>query len=179
MEGTRLTQRWQDAQELRIEAAIKAGGQVVAEAQLLVDREPLRERRWALLALALYRAGRQGEALRTLRQVRRELDTKLGIDPSPEIVELERAILNQDDSLLPVEALAAQSGACPYPGLVPYQVQDSDSFFGREADTRTAWAGWQSGRSSRSWVRRAAASPLWFGQASQQRFGGRARRPLS
>ena len=136
MEGNRLTQRWQDAQELRIEAAIKAGGQVVAEAQLLVDREPLRERRWALLALALYRAGRQGEALRTIRQVRRELDTKLGIDPSPEIVELERAILNQDDSLLPVEALAAQSGACPYPGLVPYQVQDSDSFFGREADTQ-------------------------------------------
>ncbi len=135
MEGSRLTQRWQDAQELRVEAAIKAGEQVVAEAQLLVDREPLRERRWALLALALYRAGRQGEALRTLRQVRRVLDTQLGIEPSSELVELERAILNQDDSLLPVEALAAQSEGCPYPGLVPYQVLDSDTFFGREMDT--------------------------------------------
>ncbi|WP_330230653.1 winged helix-turn-helix domain-containing protein [Nocardia sp. NBC_00508] len=61
---------------------------------------PYRERRWELLALGLYRSGRQVEALETLRRVRRLLITEVGIEPGPMLRALEHAILRQDPSLL-------------------------------------------------------------------------------
>ena len=93
--------------------------EVLAEAQALVARQPLRERRWALLALAQYQAGRQGEALRTLRQARTVLATELGVDPGPELVALEQAILRQDPELVADGVPAVASAECPYRGLVP------------------------------------------------------------
>ena len=95
---------------------------------------PLRERRWALLATAQYQAGRQGEALRTLRRVRAVLDRELGLDPGPDIEALEQAILRQDPSLVVETALPEPSAVCPYRGLLPYDVDDAERFFGREAD---------------------------------------------
>ena len=59
----------------------------------LVAAQPLREARWHLLAVALYRAGRQSDALAALRGARRTLQDELGLDPGQELVELERAIL--------------------------------------------------------------------------------------
>lgn len=63
-------------------------------------RDPLRERGWSLHALALARAGRQAEALDAIRRLRRLLDDELGLDPGPEVRELEQALLRQDAAVL-------------------------------------------------------------------------------
>ena len=94
----------------------------------------MRERRWTLLAIAQYQAGRQGEALRTLHRARTVLATELGVDPGPDLVALEQAILRQDSSLVADEVRPDPTTACPYPGLVPYDIGDADWFFGRDAD---------------------------------------------
>lgn len=107
---------------------------MLAEAQALVAREPLRERRWALLATAQYQAGRQGEALRTLRRARTVLTTELGVDPGPELVSLEQAILRQDPALVAAAMPIVTSPVCPYRGLVPFDVDDADAFFGRDVE---------------------------------------------
>jgi WD40 repeat protein len=99
-----------------------------------VAEAPLRERRWALLALAQYQAGRQGEALRTLHGARTVLAAELGVDPGPDLAALEAAILRQDPSLVAEAALPEPSVTCPYLGLVPYDVADAEAFFGRDAD---------------------------------------------
>ena len=105
-------------------AALRAGRyrEVLAEVQARVAEAPLRERRWALLALAQYQAGRQGEALRTLHRARTVLASELGVDPGPDLVALEAAILRQDPSLVAEVALAEPSATCPYLGLVAYDV---------------------------------------------------------
>ena len=94
----------------------------------------MRERRWAILALAQYRCGRQGDALRSLTRARRTLVDELGIDPGPDLVSLEDAILRQDPSLSAVPEAAAASEACPYKGLASYDVGDEETFFGRDAE---------------------------------------------
>jgi DNA-binding SARP family transcriptional activator len=66
---------------------------LVAELQQLVGEHPLREPFWGQLMLALYRCGRQGEALATYGRLRKHLAVELGIDPSPELGELEERIL--------------------------------------------------------------------------------------
>ena len=73
--------------------------EVVGELEALVARNPLRERLRAHLMVALYRSGRQAEALRVYQDTRRELVEELGIEPGRELQELERAILRQDPSL--------------------------------------------------------------------------------
>jgi WD40 repeat protein/DNA-binding SARP family transcriptional activator len=130
LEGLRL-----DAEELRLDAIVQAGQsrKVLAEAQARVTEQPLREHRWRLLALAQYQAGRQGDALRTLHRARRVLAEELGVDPGPDLVALEEAILRQDPSLVAAQ-LPEPSQVCPYLGLVPYDVGDADGFFGRDAD---------------------------------------------
>ena len=67
----------------------------------MVEREPLRERRWELLMLALYRDGRQAEALHAFARAQRLLDRELGAHPGPGLAALERAILRQDAKLDP------------------------------------------------------------------------------
>src|ERR671910_823051 len=134
VEAGRLEELHLDAQELRVDASLRAGRyrEVLAEAQALVAREPLRERRWALLALAQYQAGRQGDALRTLHEARMTLVAELGVDPGPDLAALEQAILRQDPSLVAGSAMPEPSATCPYLGLVPYDVGDADAFFGRD-----------------------------------------------
>lgn len=136
IEADRLGELYRDVEELSVDAALRAGrsSEILARAQTLVVEAPLRERRWALLALAQYQAGRQTEALRTLRQVRTVLASELALDPGPDLLALERAILQQEPSLVAEAALPEPSATCPYQGLLPYAVRDADSFFGRDAD---------------------------------------------
>ena len=73
---------------------------VVAEAERLITDHPLHERLWCHLMLALYRSGRQAEALRTFTRLRDRLAEEIGIAPGPEAVELELAILEQRPELM-------------------------------------------------------------------------------
>ena len=99
---------------------MQSGGdwEVVAEAQVRASEAPLRERRWALLAQAQYRDGRQADALATLRGTRRMLTGDLGLDPGPELVDIETAILRQDPRLLDGTPRETASPVCPFFGLV-------------------------------------------------------------
>ena len=142
IEAERLAELRLDAEELHLDCALRSGehAQVMTELMALVKARPLRERRWALLALAQYRSGRQAEALHTLRSVRTVLSRELGLDPGPDLVDLEQAILRQDPSLAANAVPTETSPRCPYQGLVPYDVDDADAFFGREADAATCLA---------------------------------------
>lgn len=98
---TRLEELHLAALEDRIEADLRLGrhGALVGELGALVAAHPLRERLRAQLMLALYRCGRQAEALEAYQAARRLLSEELGIDPTPELRQLERSILHQDRSL--------------------------------------------------------------------------------
>jgi len=87
--------------EDRIEADIASGrhAELVGELEALVREHPFRERMRAQLMLALYRSGRQAEALGVYQDARRVLVEELGIEPSSELRELQQAILNQDPAL--------------------------------------------------------------------------------
>jgi DNA-binding SARP family transcriptional activator len=100
-EAARLAELRQLALEARIEADLELGGgpELVAELKTLVASRPLQERPRALLMRALYRAGRQTDALDVYREGKRVLDEELGLEPGPELRELERAILRQDPAL--------------------------------------------------------------------------------
>ena len=104
LEELRLT-----ALEERIEADLALGrhSELVGELDALVAEHPLRERLREALMVALYRSGRQAEALEAYRDARRALTEELGIEPSRGLREVEQAILNQDPTLdLPVEERA-------------------------------------------------------------------------
>ncbi|MDX1658896.1 MAG: BTAD domain-containing putative transcriptional regulator [Nitriliruptorales bacterium] len=100
-EVTRLEEARLRAIEARIEADLArgGGGELVGELRRLADEHPLRERLWAHLMVALYRSGRQGEALEAYEQARRTLAEELGADPSPRLREVHAAVLRQDPSL--------------------------------------------------------------------------------
>jgi DNA-binding SARP family transcriptional activator/ABC-type transport system substrate-binding protein/streptogramin lyase len=87
--------------EERVEADLALGRHedVVAELEALVSDHPLRERLRGQLMLALYRSGRQAEALEVYRSARRTLSEELGLEPGPGLQALERKILNQDPLL--------------------------------------------------------------------------------
>ena len=136
-EAHRLDELRSELEELVVEASLAAGHheEVLAQAAAMVEAAPLRERRWALLAQAQYLAGRQTEALRTLRRVRVVLARDLGLDPGPDLVALEQAILRQDPELDGRAAPDARDDVSPYPGLAAYGEADTESFFGREEET--------------------------------------------
>jgi predicted ATPase/DNA-binding SARP family transcriptional activator len=108
----RLEERRLEALEERLAAELAGGADadLVGELRALVAEHPLRERLRAQLMVALYRSGRQAEALETMRNGRSLLVEELGIEPGPELRRLERMILAQDPELLaerPGGALAA------------------------------------------------------------------------
>ena len=133
-EATRLAELRLGAEELQLDAALASGHhrEVLARAQDMVEAAPFRERRWTLLALAQYRSGQQAEALRTLRRLRRLLAEELGLDPTPDAMALEQAILRQESSLSVNAALPVEASRSPYLGLRPYDESDAESFFGRD-----------------------------------------------
>jgi DNA-binding SARP family transcriptional activator/tetratricopeptide (TPR) repeat protein len=106
LEDLRLT-----SMELRAEALLELGRHAVVSSDLegLVIAHPFRERLWGLHALALYRSGRQADALDTLRRARRVLADELGVDPSPALRELEADLLAQDGALTSSTPRAAAS----------------------------------------------------------------------
>ena len=108
LEARRLEELRLVCLEQRIEADLDLGrhDDVVAELQRLVEEEPLRERLWRHLVLALYRSDRQADALEAYRRAREQLRDELGLEPGEDLRELERAILHHD--LPPVAASVAR-----------------------------------------------------------------------
>jgi DNA-binding SARP family transcriptional activator/Tfp pilus assembly protein PilF len=130
-----LEERRLVALEERIEADLRLGrhAQLVGELGALVAEHPLRERLYGQLMLALYRAGRRGEALAAYRAARRVLGAELGLDPGITLQRLERAILRGDPTLdlKAREALDLPRPAAPAPCQLP---PDSVAFTGRSRE---------------------------------------------
>ncbi|OBI24527.1 BTAD domain-containing putative transcriptional regulator, partial [Mycobacterium sp. E2238] len=109
--GTSEKTRWIEGHaalvEDRADALLATGraAEIIGELEAAVADAPLRERRWGQLMLALYRAGRQGEALGAYQRARALLADELGVDPGPDLRRLEAAIVAQDSAL---ETPAAQ-----------------------------------------------------------------------
>jgi len=103
--GTSEKTRWIEGHaalvEDRADALLATGraAEIIGELEAAVGDAPLRERRWGQLMLALYRAGRQGEALGAFQRARSLLADELGVDPGPDLRRLEAAIVAQDDAL--------------------------------------------------------------------------------
>jgi WD40 repeat protein/DNA-binding SARP family transcriptional activator len=100
-EATRLEDVRLQAHEQRLEGLVALGAQTraIGELEVLLAHHPLRESFWALLMLALYRDGRQADALSAYQRARTILADELGIDPSPELTRLHERILRQDPRL--------------------------------------------------------------------------------
>src|SRR5215831_16380429 len=150
-EVPRLAELRLEAAEARAEAELYLGHhrEVVDGLQALVAAEPLRERLWELLMLALYRSGRQADALAAYRQARRRLVEEVGIEPGPGLREMNQQILQCDDALrlpgtAPAKAAAESVARTPAaeagddgpgdevrPGLLPAAVPD---FTGRATE---------------------------------------------
>ena len=127
------------ALEDRIEADLACGsdGELVPELELLVASNPLQERLRGQLMLALYRAGRQADALTVYRQTSVLLRDEFGLEPGRALQELERSILEHDPSLDSVPgAITTTSadlpGVCPFKGLACFDRADAAYFCGRE-----------------------------------------------
>jgi predicted ATPase/DNA-binding SARP family transcriptional activator len=116
-EAGRLEERRLRALELLHDAELALGrhDEVVPELERLIAAEPYRERFRVQHALALYRAGRQADALAACRAARELLVEELGVDPGPELQELERGILRQDPALAAPDAPAPALLQLPTP----------------------------------------------------------------
>ena len=128
---TGLAERRLAGIEARIEADLLLGrhAEVTTELRGLTSRHPLRERFWAQLLLALYRSGRQAEALETYRTVSTVLADELGVDPNPNLQVLHQRILSADPALTPTAAPASS------PPTVPRQLPAAPRWFiGRDKE---------------------------------------------
>jgi DNA-binding SARP family transcriptional activator len=102
-EAARLEELRLSAVEERIEAELELGSaaELIGELENVVRESPLRERPRGQLMLALYRSGRQAEALQVYQETRRMLVEELGIEPTPALQELHASILRQESALQP------------------------------------------------------------------------------
>lgn len=124
--AVRLKEEYLSALEARLAAELAAGrpGELVGELQVLVREHPFRERLWGHLMVALYRSGRQADALTVYQQARVRLRDELGLEPGGELRRLEQAILDQDPSLdgPDPERASPESGQQIRPSPVRYAV---------------------------------------------------------
>jgi predicted ATPase/DNA-binding SARP family transcriptional activator len=111
LEGLRV-----DALEEQFEAALALGEhrELVSELRAAVEENPFRERLWGQLMLALYRSGRQADALECFQGARAVLEEELGLEPGPELRRLQEAILTHDPAIAPV-TVAPRRGNLPTP----------------------------------------------------------------
>jgi DNA-binding SARP family transcriptional activator len=115
-EAVRLEDLRLVATERRIEAQLALGchRELVSELEALIRQYPFREQLWARLMVALYRSGRQADALRAFQRLREVLGEELGLEPSPELCRLEAAVLRHDPQLtLPVIGTGPESVVGP------------------------------------------------------------------
>ncbi|MDT3399638.1 BTAD domain-containing putative transcriptional regulator [Streptomyces sp. B1866] len=139
-EARRLEELHLVAREERVEALLAQGRhqEVIGELTALVREHRLRERLWAQLILALYRSGRQADALAAYRDVHRLLAEEVGVEPGRPLRELHQRILADDPDLTPErprDAAAPEPPAAPQP--VPRQLPpDVASFTGRAEQVR-------------------------------------------
>ena len=136
--ASRLQELRESVQEDRFDALLATGqdAQLVPDIDAAIAAAPFRERLRGQLMLALYRCGRQADALRAYADARRALGEELGLEPGPELRQLESAILNHDPAL---QHAAAGSPASPAPtqpsALPPSNLRPAlTSFVGRERD---------------------------------------------
>ncbi|MGY1820935.1 BTAD domain-containing putative transcriptional regulator [Geodermatophilus sp. SYSU D00079] len=116
-ETGRLTELRAVARERRLDARLRRGeaALLVPDLEALVAEEPLREERWRLLVLALYRANRQADALAALRRARTTLADELGVDPGPALRELEQQVLAHAPALHAPHPAPVAAGAPTVP----------------------------------------------------------------
>jgi WD40 repeat protein/DNA-binding SARP family transcriptional activator len=123
------------ALEDRVEADLALGsdGELIGELESLIAANPLQERLREQLMVALYRAGRQADALAAYRQTSELLREELGLEPSRRLQELERSILEHDAALDEVRTTRGVAlGVCPFKGLAFFDRADAEYFCGRE-----------------------------------------------
>ena len=127
---------------LEARLALGEDAEVVPELEQRLAGDPLQEEWWRLLVLALYRCGRQGDALAAAQRARRVLAEELGTDPGPRLRAVEAAVLAQDPTLTlpapaapsaspPSDVLLPDVATCPYKGLATYEAADAALFHGR------------------------------------------------
>jgi DNA-binding SARP family transcriptional activator len=110
LEGLRV-----DGLEERFEAALALGEhrEIVSGVRAALEENPFRERLWGQLMLALYRSGRQADALEAFQEARRLLGQELGLEPGPELRGVQEAILAQDPAIAPVPVAPRRRGNLP------------------------------------------------------------------
>ncbi|MFC5218205.1 AfsR/SARP family transcriptional regulator [Streptomyces coerulescens] len=171
-EAVRLEEARQAVLEERIAAELACGGresELITELRGLVGAHATNERLRGQLMLALYRMGRQADALAVFEEGRSVLAEELGIDPGPELRRLHGAILRADPALLPAEGGAAntdvwtpQAPATPWPVcLLPPAIQD---FTGRKAEISEVVDGLTAPRDATSVV--VVAGPAGVGKSA-------------
>ncbi len=126
-EAHRLETLRVDALEEEFEARLALGEHrdLAPALRAALDRNPFRERLWGQLMLALYRCGRQAEALEAFQEARRVLGDELGLEPGPELRRLQEAILSHDPVIAVPAAASRRRGNLP---------AAATSFVGREGD---------------------------------------------
>jgi Bacterial transcriptional activator domain/NB-ARC domain len=132
--ATRLEERRRSVLEERLEVDLTLGRhlRLAAELEELTADQPLRERLWALRMLALYRSGRQAEALQVYQCLRKLLVEELGLEPTAAVRELHRQILAADPALEPLPRQPPAVGAFAAPVVMPRQLPpDVAAFTGR------------------------------------------------
>ena len=148
-ERQRLEGIWTNVTESMWETELALGNhtEAIPELERMTGEQPLHESWWSLLAVALYRSGRQGDAMDAVRRARSVLAEELGADPGPRLRGVEHAVLVQDPDLdtgerrrdsgsvkgLPRQRSVDRVEQCPYKGLSAYQAEDADLFYGRSA----------------------------------------------
>ncbi|MFC9892566.1 BTAD domain-containing putative transcriptional regulator [Nocardia sp. NPDC127579] len=136
-ETARLDELRQVARELRIAAGLRLGdpATVVPDTENFTREHPLREEGWRLHALALWRSGRQADSLAALRRARAILADELGLDPGPDLVALEEAILTQRTDVLRADPPRVVAAAPP-----PAERPGTAAFVGRASEMATLLA---------------------------------------
>jgi DNA-binding SARP family transcriptional activator/tetratricopeptide (TPR) repeat protein len=166
-EAGRLEERWLLAVEQRLEMDLNLGraAELVGELTALVGRHPYRERFIALLMLALYRSGRQTDALAVYRRAAAVLAAELAVEPGPELTELHRAMLRQDSGLErpAVAAAAPATAAAVRPAELP---SGSVHFTGRTRESAALTAALAAGRRVRTLPIVAVVGPAGVGKTS-------------